>query len=171
MLQQAADVPAGRIGQQRVALLVVEEVRAVLPEALVGMHPRAVVAIDRLRHERHDLACCVRDLLHEVLVAEDLVGRLDERPVADIDLGLTRAADLVMLDLDVDPGRLERKHHLAAQVLERVHRRDREVALLRPWAMARFAVPLRPEFQMPSSESISYIDLCPAVSKRSESKM
>ena len=74
--------------QQRVALLVVEEVRAVLPQALVGVHARAVVAEERLRHERRDLAGGAGDLLDDVLVAEDLVGGLDERPVADVDLGL-----------------------------------------------------------------------------------
>ena len=111
----------------------------------MGVHPRAVVAEQRLRHERRDLAGRVGDLLDEVLVAKHLVGGLDERAVADVDLGLARAADLVVLDLDVDAGRLEREDHLAAQVLERVHRRDREVALLgaRPVGEVRGAVARR----------------------------
>ena len=102
VLQQAADVVAGHVRQQRVALGVVEEVRALRPEALVGVHPGAVVAEDRLRHERHDLAGVGRGLADDVLVLQDLVGRLDERPVADVDLGLAGPADLVVVDLDVD---------------------------------------------------------------------
>ena len=142
MLEQAADVPACGVGQQRVALLVVEEVRAVLPEALVGMHARAVVAVERLRHERRDLAGRAGDLLHEVLVPKDLVGGLDQGAVADVDLGLTWATDLVVLDLDVDARCLERQHHPAAQILEGVHRRDREVALLRPWSVGEVRRPV-----------------------------
>ena len=105
VLEQAADVVAGRLRQQRVALGVVEEVRAVLPEALVGVHARAVVAEERLRHEGHDLAGPIGRLADDVLVLEDLVGGLDERAVADVDLGLARPADLVVVDLDVDARR------------------------------------------------------------------
>jgi hypothetical protein len=55
-LQQAADVPAGQVGQAAVAELVVEQRLAVLPQRLVGVHARAVVAEDRLRHEGGGLA-------------------------------------------------------------------------------------------------------------------
>ena len=132
MLQQPADVVARGLGQERVALGIVEEVRALLPQALVGVHPRAVVTEERLRHERDDLAVGRRRLPNDVLVLQDLVGGLDEGPVADVDLGLARAADLVVLDLDVDARRLEGHDHLGAEVLELVERRDREVALLGP---------------------------------------
>ena len=135
MLQQPADVPAGGVGQEGIALGVVEEVRAVLPEALVGVHPGAVVTEEGLRHERRDLARSVGRLLDDVLVLEDLVCGLDQRPVADVDLGLTGSTYLVVLDLDVDPGGLEGEDHPRAQILEGVERRYREVALFRPRPM------------------------------------
>ena len=109
MLQQPADVAARVSDSSAYPVGVVEEVRAVLPQALVGVHPRAVVAEERLRHERRDLAGAGRGLLDDVLVLEDLVRGLDERAVADVDLGLARAAHLVVLDLDVDAGGLHRE--------------------------------------------------------------
>ncbi len=51
VLEDAADVPARDVGQTAVARLVVEQRLAVVPERLVGVHARAVVAHERLRHE------------------------------------------------------------------------------------------------------------------------
>ena len=49
--EDPAEVAAGELGEARVAGFVGEERRALLPERLVRVHPRAVVAEDRLRHE------------------------------------------------------------------------------------------------------------------------
>src|SRR5699024_2417097 len=54
--QQAADVVAGRLGEAGVALLVVEQRLAVLPQGLVGVHAAPAVVEKRLRHEGGDLA-------------------------------------------------------------------------------------------------------------------
>ncbi len=56
MLEQAADVVAGRLANLAIALFVPEQVCFALPEALVAVHARAVVTENRLGHERHDLA-------------------------------------------------------------------------------------------------------------------
>lgn len=88
VLEQAADVVAGVVGQARVADLVVEEGRAVLPQGLVAVHARAVVTEDRLRHERDGLALGARDVLDDVLVEQQVVGRLQQRVEAEVDLGL-----------------------------------------------------------------------------------
>ena len=72
----------------------------------------------------------VGDALDDVLVEHELVGHPQQRVESHVDLGLAGGADLVVLHLDLDPHLLHRQDHLRAQVLEVVHRRDREVALL-----------------------------------------
>ena len=92
--------------------------------------PGAVVAEDRLRHERDALAGGARDVLDDVLVGHDLIRHARQRLVAEVDLALASGRDLVVVELARDPEPLEREHHLRAQVAERVVRRRREVALL-----------------------------------------
>ncbi len=94
------------------------------------VHARAVVHEERFRHERDGLARFPRGVLDDVLVLEDVVRGLQERPVAHVDLGLAGRADLVVMDLDVDPDLLQVDHHLAAEVLVLVHGGQGEVALL-----------------------------------------
>ena len=94
------------------------------------VHPRAVVAEDRLRHERHGLAGRAGDVLDDVLVNHYLVGHLRERVEAEVDLALARRRDLVVVELAGDAKALERQHHLRAEVVQRVVRCGREVALL-----------------------------------------
>ena len=139
MREQSADVPAGHVGQSRVAGLAEEQRLAALPQRLVAVHARAVVLEDRLRHERRRLARRVGDVLDDVLVEHELVGHAQQRVEAHVDLGLAGGADLVVLDLDLDAEPLHREDHLGAQVLVLVHRRDREVALLVPDLVAEVA--------------------------------
>ncbi len=68
--------------------------------------------------------------LHDVLVDHQLVGHLEERREAHVDLGLPRRRHLVVVRLDDDPEILHLQDHLAADVLLGVGRRDREVAFL-----------------------------------------
>ncbi len=70
------------------------------------------------------------DVLDDVLVGHHLVAHLGQRREAHVDLGLAGGADLVVLDLDRDPGLDQLEHDLGPQVLELVRRRDGEVALL-----------------------------------------
>ena len=109
------------------------------------VHPRAVVHEQRLRHERHGLARGVGRVLDDVLVLEDVVRGLEQRVEPHVDLGLAGRADLVVMHLDLDADLLEVEHHLRAQVLVLVHRRDGEVALLVAWLVTevrRIAVAL-----------------------------
>src|SRR4029078_4543708 len=55
VVQDAADVVTRQIGQARVTGLVVEQRLAVLPQRLVGVHTRTVVAETRLAHEGYGL--------------------------------------------------------------------------------------------------------------------
>ena len=130
--QDPPDVVPRELRESGVALRIGHQRRAVLPQGLVAVHPRAVVAEEGLRHEGRGLAVEPRDVLDDVLVDHHLVGHPRERPEAHVDLALAAGRDLVMVELARDPERLERHHHLAAQIVQRVRRRRREIALLRP---------------------------------------
>ncbi len=108
-----------------------EDRLAVLPQRLVGVHPGAVVAIQRLGQEGCGLAHHGSGVAHDVLVLDDVVGHGGEGVEANVDFSLTGGRDLVMVYLDGNPGRLEVHDHLAAQVLIFVARSDREIAALR----------------------------------------
>ena len=125
-----ADVRAGELREPRRAGLVGHQRRALLPQRLVAVHAGAVVAEDRLRHERRGLAGAARDVPDDVLVGHDLVGHPGERLVPQVDLALAAGRDLVVVELAGDAEPLERQHHLRAQVVQRVVRGGREVALL-----------------------------------------
>ena len=94
------------------------------------VHPRAVVAEDRLRHERGALAGGARDVADDVLVGHDLVGHARERLVAEVDLALSRRGDLVVVELARDSQTLQGEDDLGAEVVQRVVRGRREVAAL-----------------------------------------
>ena len=67
VLDDAGDV--GQAGLRQVGIFVAGEHRlAVLPDRLVAVHARAVVAVDRLRHEGRGLAVDLGDLLDAVFV-------------------------------------------------------------------------------------------------------
>ena len=52
VLDQAADIVAGGVADQSIALLVVENVLAGFPQTLVAVHAGAVVLKQRLGHAR-----------------------------------------------------------------------------------------------------------------------
>jgi hypothetical protein len=116
-------------GEMPLVVSVEELVAAVGEERLVRMHARAVLAEERLRHERRVVAVLLRDLLHDEAVREHEVRHIERVCVADVDLVLGRA-DLVVVVLDGDAHLLERADRVAADRRRRVHRRLGEVAAL-----------------------------------------
>ena len=136
VLEQPADVPATEIAEQRVAVLVVEERDASLPERLVNVHPAAVVTEQRLGHEGRGIAVLGADVLDNVLELQNVVGHRGQGAEPHVDLGLPCGADLVVVHLDVQTGLEHLQDDAAAQVLQLVRRRDGEVPLfvLRPVA-------------------------------------
>jgi hypothetical protein len=67
------------------------------------VHPRAVVAEERLGHEGHALAVAARRVLEDVLEPHELVAHLHQRTEAHVDLALTAGRHLVVLRLDGMP--------------------------------------------------------------------
>ena len=117
------------VGEVPLVVLVEEGVPSVGEERLVRVHPRPVLAEERLRHEGRVVAVLLGDLLDDEAVREHVVGHVERVRVADVDLVLRRA-DLVVVVLDRDAHRLERADRVAADARGRVHRRLREVAAL-----------------------------------------
>ena len=130
MLEDSTDVPARNIRQPCITLFVVEERFPVRPQRLVGVHSRAVVVVERLGHERSDLAVKVGFVLDDVLELQDVVGGLDHRVETVVDLALTGCSDLVVRTLDFEARRCELKANLVTKVRELVHGADGEVATL-----------------------------------------
>ena len=96
------------------------------------MHAGAVVAEQRLGHERGGITQVVADVLDHVLVRQQPVRGLHQGAELEVDLGLAGGGHLVVLDLDRDAGLDQRQHDLRAHVLQAIHRWDREVSLLVP---------------------------------------
>src|ERR1700730_6240963 len=94
------------------------------------MHAAAVIAIERLGHERDALAVLIRDVADDVLVQHHVVRRFHQRVEALIDLALAAGGDFVVVALDVETAADHGFHHLGAQVLIMIGGRDRKVALL-----------------------------------------
>ena len=117
------------VGQEVLVVGVVERVAAVLEQRLVRVHAGAVLAEQRLGHERRVPAVLHRVLLDRDAVRHAVVGHLQRVGVAHVDLVLRRA-DLVVGVLDVDAQLLEREHGLAAHVRAGVERGQVEVAAL-----------------------------------------
>ena len=85
---------------------------------------------------------CARDVLHDVLVFDQLVGHGDQRVELHVDLALAGGRDLVVVALDLDADPFHGQRHLGADVHERVRGRHREVALLGRILWARSALVL-----------------------------
>ena len=135
--QQPADVvPAGG-RQHRIPVGVVEQVAAVLPQALVAVHPRAVVAEQRLGHKSRHLAVGLGHILDHILEDGHRVRHPGQRVVAHVDFGLAGVGDFVVMLFHHDVKVLNLLHHLGADVLEGVEGRRREVALFEARAVGQ----------------------------------
>ena len=128
VLEDAADVVEAGIRQVGV-LVAGEHGRGALPDRLVAVHARAVVAVDGLGHKAHGLAVGLGHVVAHVLVDLHGVGQLHHRPELDAELVLGGGHLVVML-LDDHAHLGHHREHLGADVLGAVDRRHREVAAL-----------------------------------------
>ena len=112
MREQTADVPLCCLRDQRVALRIEKKILFSFPETLVTVHSRAIVAEQRLGHERRRFPVCSRDVLDDVLVQHQMISHLRERSEAHVDLVLPARRDLVVMHFDLDAGRDHLQHDL-----------------------------------------------------------
>ena len=155
MLENAADVVQRALAQIRVLALFKEQILAALPQTLVHVHARSVVLKNRFGHQRDRLVVPPRHLFDDVFVFEQVVPHLQQGIEPHVDLGLSRRPDLVMLHLDLHADLFEREQHLRADVLELVHRRNREVALFE----ARLVAEVRVLLASGIPESLDRVDV------------
>ena len=102
-----------------------------LPNALMDMHPGAIVTKQRLWHEGRRHAAFARDVLDYVFVDHHIVGHARQWGEAHVDLPLAAGRDFVMVGFDADADVLEGLHHFRARILKDVSWRNREITLLR----------------------------------------
>ena len=76
------------------------------------------------------LPCFLATFLTMYLYFEHVVGHLDQRGEAHVDLALAAGGDFVVLGLDLQAALDHGQHHLGADVVQRVGRRHREIAFL-----------------------------------------
>jgi len=135
VLDDSADVEQREVRQPGV-LVAGEQVLAVLPDRLVHVHARTVVADDRLGHEGGRLAIAVRDVVDHVLHRLQPVGTLHQRRELRADFVLPGPRHLVVMHFHRNAHLLEDQAHLGAHVLERIDRRHREITALH-WRAVR----------------------------------
>ncbi len=129
MLHDAADVVEGHLGEAAVTIAG-EEVDTVFPQGLVAVHPGAVVAVERLRHEGDAFAVAESDVADDVLEPLQGVTHGKQGVEAHVDFTLTAGGDFVVRGFDAHADALQHLHHLVAQVDQRVGGRDGEIAAL-----------------------------------------
>src|SRR5947208_15702214 len=112
MLQQTGNILHPDLAHQPIALGVVHQIRFTLPDALMSMHARTVVAEDWLGHERDDLIMLPGDIANDVLVIHDIVRHLGERSIPHVNLTLPGSADFVVMHLDGNAYLLHLEDHL-----------------------------------------------------------
>ncbi len=125
--EQAGDEGAADLGELVLGARLVERVAVALEEGEVGVHARAGVLGERLRHEGGLDALLQRDLLHDQAEGHDVVGGGERVGVAQVDLLLAGGA-LVVAELHRDAHRFEHGDRLAAEVHADVLRGVVEVA-------------------------------------------
>ena len=137
MLDDAADVVETFLAE--VGIFVAGHHRlAALPDRLVDVHARAVVAVNGLGHEGRGLAVALRHHVDAIFIDLHVVGHGDERAELEAELVL-RGGHLVVVLLDDRAHLRHRGQHLAAHVLRRILRRNREIAALGAHPMAEIA--------------------------------
>ena len=135
MLDNATDVIQGGFAQTRVAVAS-KQVLAVLAQGHVNVHAGAVIANHRLGHEGRRLTVGVSDVMDAVLENLHLVRLAYQGVGANADLALAGRAHFVVMDFHVEIHRFHGGTHGTTQVVQRIHRRYREIAAFHAGAVA-----------------------------------
>ena len=129
MLDDSADVVESEFAQVGVPLPG-KEWFAVFPDALVTVHPRAVVSEERFGHECRCFPVTTGHVAHDIFIEVHLVTRADQRVEADIDLGLSSGRNFVVLPLNLHTEIFQHQGDLVADILLSIGRGYWEVTLL-----------------------------------------
>ena len=138
MFDDAADVIQRDFGQACIAVAA-EQILAAFPQRLMHVHARAVVADNGLRHEGRGLAVGMGNVVHGVL--EDLVpvSAFHQAGEHGADFALPRRCHFMMMHFNRHALLFESQAHRRTDILQRIHRRNGEVAALDRRTMAHVA--------------------------------
>jgi hypothetical protein len=100
------------------------------PKRDVSMHAAAVIGEEWLGHKSDRFVVPLGHVAHDVFVILHVVGHLFHRREPNVDFGLTRGRDFVMLALDRNASLLQFETHFIANVLQGVGWRHRKITLL-----------------------------------------
>jgi hypothetical protein len=126
VLEQAADGVHAQVAQAGVAVAG-QQGRLALPEREVRVQARAVVAVERLGHERGGLVGQAGDVADDVAGEHRRVSRLDQGPAVEVDLALAAGGDLVVMRNRTQAAVVHPLDHLGPEVGQAVGRRRGEV--------------------------------------------
>jgi hypothetical protein len=125
----------------------------------VNVHSRAIVAEQRLGHERSRHAALACDILDHVFVDHHVVGHPGKRSIAHVDLALAPGCDFMVMSFNSDAEFFQDRYHIGAGVLELIGRRHWEVTLFR----AQLVSEARPVFTCRIPVGLNGIDFVIAV--------
>ena len=115
VLDDAADIPQAQLREAGI-FVACHHWLAALPDGLVDVHARTVIAENGLGHEGRGLAIGLRDVVDGIFVDLHMVGHRHERAELHAELVLRRSDFVVML-LDDDAHLGHRRQHFAAHIL------------------------------------------------------
>ena len=103
MLQQATDVVKRIRAQVAIGSRSIHDIRIALPDALMDMHPGAVVKKYRFRHESRRFAMFSGDVLDDVLILHQFIRRGQQGIESNIDFTLPGGGHFMMVALHTRP--------------------------------------------------------------------
>ena len=135
VLDDTADEVQGGVGQAGIAFAG-EGVLAFFPDRHVDVHARAVVAVQRLRHEGRGAAVGIGNVVHDVLQGLYFVSLLHQGVELDADFVLAGSRHFVVVNFDSLTHLFQCVAHGSTDFVVVVERRNREVAALDAWTVA-----------------------------------
>src|SRR5882762_9465518 len=94
------------------------------------VHTRAVVAVERLRHEGRAFTLFRSHVAHCVLKDLQVIGGAQQSRITEINFTLAGGSNFMVMAFDMNAGFLQLVRNLAAKILKRVERRQRHIAFL-----------------------------------------
>src|SRR5208337_2187338 len=130
MLEETPDVILRGLADHPVALGIEEQVPAILPDRLVGMHTGTIVPEERLGHKGRDHTEFPCHVLDDIFVHHAIVRHFDQRTIPHIYLILARGCHFMVVHFYGNSCLNHPVDDATPYILERVVWRYREIAFL-----------------------------------------
>ena len=110
MAQQSADVPERHLTQASI-IIAGEQRFTATPQALMGVHPAAVIAKQGLRHKRDRLTVLIGHIADDIFVNHHVVRGFHERVELLVNFTLAAGSHFVVMTLNGEAAFNHRGHH------------------------------------------------------------